>query len=86
MEEFNPNLTNKDYYDKYVKAMEKILKRKEIQKKANKKYFNTTKQDETTFCEICNSTFKKCSFFSHTKTKKHMVALELQNKIKELQK
>ena len=93
MDEFNNNITNIEYYNKYVELFnkynelnEKLNKRKEIQKKANHKFFNNIQKHKTIFCDICDIDVKTCSYPNHIKSQKHLKCVELQNKIKDLQK
>jgi len=85
-------LTKEDYYNKYIDILNKYNelyakfdKRHTIQKNACLKYFNNKKNQEQ-FCDICEINIKITSFKSHIKSQKHLKCVELQTKIKELQK
>jgi hypothetical protein len=93
MEEFDQNKNSSYYYNKYVEYYNKyyLLNSKneikaEKQRKASYQYALKKKLNTFKTCNDCNISLSSNSFNNHLKSQKHLKTVELQTKIKELQK
>ena len=75
-----------DLNDKFIKINDLYNLKINKQRETSYNYFCINQKNKFKHCDICNLHIKYNSYSNHLKSKKHLIAINFQNQIKELQK